>query len=327
MVRHIPKVELHVHLEAAISPSMARALAKRQQLTLPQEIFLNDEQFACSDYYDFMKAYDVVAQVVRTDQDYYDITYDYLSRSSQQGCIYTELTISPGHAALVGLGYSDMLAGVVQGIDDARSHWGIESRIIIVFVRHHGPSFAERIKKELIKHLHPYVVGVGLAGIESSASSQDFADAFILAREAGLHATAHAGEACGPENIWNVLRYLPVERIGHGVRCIEDEKLMALLRERDIALEVCITSNIVTGVYSDVAEHPFLKLYQAGISVSLNSDDPTFFGTSIEKEYSIAKTIFGLTDIQLEGITTDAIRHSFAQPDVKDRLFHKIKNR
>lgn len=321
----IPKAELHVHLEATLKPKKARELAFKHGITLPNEIFLSDEQFASHGYYDFIQVYDTVAQVVRTGQDYYDLTYDYLVKSHELGSIYTELTISPSHAAKVGLIYSDMLAGVVQGIDDAQKDCGIESRIIIVFVRHYGEEYAEQIEDKIFKYLHPYVVGVGLAGLESSVSAQIFTKAFIKARQIGLYCTAHAGEASGAESIWDVLQHLPIQRIGHGVRSVEDPYLLTTLRKKNIALELCITSNIVTGIYKNYQEHPFLKLYKSGISLSLNSDDPAFFNSSIVKEYAIVRDVFGLNELQLIQLTYNAVEHSFAQQNLKKKLLENIK--
>lgn len=321
----LAKAELHVHLEGATNPSLIKKLAKLHKIALPDSLFASDTCFNWDSFADphkanFIKAYDLASTVIRRSEDYKMITYEYLAQSAREGVIYTELTVSPDHAASNGLSYAGMLEGVVQGIDAARAEFGIEARIIMVYVRHLGVEQAIKVAKEVTHQLHPYIVGVGLAGDETNFPPAQFLPAFEIAQAAGLGCTAHAGEMVGPEGIRAAITHLPITRIGHGVRVIEDPKLMELIIERGITLECCPTSNIALCVYPHYEEHPLLKLYQAGIKVTLNSDDPPYFGTTIGHEYAVAEQYLGFDKAMLNHITRTAIENSFADLATKKRL-------
>ncbi len=320
MITMVPKAELHCHLEGAASPDLVRKLAARHAITLPAETFDDQGNFAWSDFLHFLKVYDIASSVIRTPEDYRDVTYQYLMDCAAEGAIYVEVMSSPDHAAAVGMSYGDHLEGIVAGIEDAQAESGIEGRIIVTCVRHLGPERGVEVARQVVAHPHPLVTGFGMGGDENAFEPKDFTPAFEIAHESGLPCTVHAGEVAGAESVRAALAALPVQRLGHGVRAMEDPELVRELAARQIVLEVCPGSNIATGVYDSYSEHPLLALREAGCRITLNSDDPPYFDTSIGREYDRASNLFGLDDDALRGITLTAIDAAFADPATKQKL-------
>lgn len=320
----LPKAELHLHLEGAASPDLVRRLAARHGMTLPADLFDARGDFAWTDFLHFLKVYDAASTVIRTAQDYRDVTYEYLKACAAEGAIYVELMSSPDHAAAAGLSYQGHLDGIVQGIEDARAETGIESRIIVTCVRHLGAERGVEVAKLTAKHQHPLVTGFGMGGDEAGFPPQLFDQAFRIAHEeAGLACNVHAGEAAGPDSVWAALA-LPVGRIGHGVRSIEDPRLVEELASRGTVLEVCPTSNIATRVYPDYAAHPLRRLMAAGVKVTLNSDDPPYFATTIGHEYAVAERHFGLDEAALRQMTRTALDAAFLDEPTRARLLARL---
>ncbi len=321
----VPKAELHVHLEGTAKPELIRRLARRNGLDLPPGLFVDDETFHWIDFLSFLKSYDLAASVIRTAQDYRDVVHEYLRDCAEEGAIYVELIASPDHARAVGLSEAEHRAGLFQGIDDARADFGIEGRIIVSIVRNFGVEAAERTATEAAAMPHPYVVGFNIAGDEAGFPPPPFTRAFEIAHAAGLGCTAHAGEWGGPESIRQALALPGITRISHGVRAIEDPALVAELAGRGTVLEVCPTSNVVLGVFPDYASHPFVALRDAGVRLTLASDDPPYFGATIGGEYAVAAEHFGLDDAELRGVTELAIEASFADVGLKGRLVGALR--
>ncbi len=320
----IAKAELHVHLEGSMPPSLVTKMAKRNGIAIPEKIFGKNETFLWDDFLHFLKVYDQASFVLRNIQDYRDMTYEYLASVAKAGAIYVELMVSPDHARLCGVSYDDHLAGIVQGIDDARRDFNIEARIIMTCVRHFGVDACTKVAEQTVKNLHPYIVGFGMGGDEAGFPPAQFKKAYHIAHEAGLGCTTHAGEMAGPESVWEAIDHLPVTRIGHGVRSIEDKNLLAALKDRDITLEVCPGSNIALRVYPDFAHHPLVKLRDAGIRVTLSSDDPPYFATTLNNEYDIAAKHFGFTDNDLKDMTRNSIHASFVDSVTKVKLLKRV---
>lgn len=321
----LPIAELHVHLEGTLSPALVRRLAARHNMKIADDLFSAQDEYVWSDFAQFLTAFDKASAVIKTPEDYADVTYDYLAQCAKEGAIYVEMMASPDHAQLMGgMSYADMLDGIVAGIDRALKDFGIVGRIISTGVRHFGVEKVEAVARATVKHSHPYVVGFGLGGDEANFPPRLFERAYAIAREAGLGLTVHVGEWTGPDSIREAVKYLNVTRLGHGVRAVEDAHLMAELREKNIALEVCPTSNIALGVYADYARHPFPALYHAGLRVTLNSDDPPFFHATVGGEYRIARAQFGFSEDMLRSVTRNAVAASFADDGLKARLMAKI---
>jgi adenosine deaminase len=321
----VPKAELHVHLEGTATPDLVRRIAQRNGLDIPAGVFAAPDRFAWRDFLDFLNTYNLVCSIIRTAEDYRDITYEYLASCARDGAVYVELTASIDHGRLAGLSDEDHFNGIATGIDDARRDHGIEARILSVAVRNYGVDRAIEIAELTAARPHPYVVGFSLAGDEAGYPPGPFLPAYRVAAEAGLGCTVHAGEWVGAASVSEALE-LPVTRISHGVRAIEDPGLVRELADRAITLEVCPTSNVVLGVFPSYEEHPFLALRDAGVALTLGSDDPPYFGASVGGEYAVARDHWGLDDDGLMAITRTALEASFADPALRDRLLTDVTN-
>jgi adenosine deaminase len=317
--RMLPKAELHVHLEGTATPDLVRRIAERNGLEVPEGVFAAPDRFAWRDFLDFLNTYNMVCSVIRTGTDYRDITYEYLASCARDGAIYVELTASIDHSRIAGIGDAEHWEGIAAGIDDARRDHGIEARILSVAVRNYGVERAVEIAELTAARPHPYVVGFSLAGDEAGYPPEPFVEAYRVAEKAGLGCTVHAGEWAGAASVRGALE-LPVTRISHGVRAIEDPALVEELARRSITLEVCPTSNVVLGVFPTYEEHPFPVLRGAGIPLTLGSDDPPYFGASVGGEYAVAREHFGLGDADLVAITRNAVEASFAEPELRSKL-------
>ena len=321
--RTVPKAELHVHLEGTAPPALVRRLAERNGVDVPEGVFLDEDTFAWTDFLHFLRTYDLAASVIRTAQDYRDVTFEYLEGVAAEGAVYVELIASPDHAAAVGLSDAEHYAGIAQGIDDARDAAGIEARIVIAAIRNFGVDAAEAIARRHADDRHPYVVGFNLVGDEASWPADRFARAYEIAAGSGLGCTVHAGEHAGPESIRAALT-LPVARISHGVRAVEDPGLMQELAERGTVLEVCPSSNVALGVFATYEDHPLGALREAGVRITLGSDDPPYFGCSIGTEYAVARQCHGFEEGQLIDVTRVAVQAGFAEDAVKDAALSRL---
>jgi adenosine deaminase len=315
----LPKAELHVHLEGTATPDLVRRIAERNGLEVPEGVFAGPDRFAWRDFLDFLNTYNMVCSVIRRGDDYRDITYEYLASCARDGAIYVELTASIDHSRIAGIGDAEHWEGIAAGIDDARRDHGIEARILSVAVRNYGVERAVEIAELTAARPHPYLVGFSLAGDEAGYPPEPFVEAYRVAEKAGLGCTVHAGEWAGAASVRGALE-LPVTRISHGVRAIEDAALVQELARRQITLEVCPTSNVVLGVFPSYEEHPFPALRAAGIPLTLGSDDPPYFGASVGGEYAVAREHFGLDDAELVAITRTAVEASFAEPELRSKL-------
>jgi adenosine deaminase len=316
----IPKAELHCHLEGSVPPVLARELAARNGLDLPSGLFADDGHYAWRDFLSFLDSYDRVCGVLRKSRDFGDILYSYLQRTAAEGAVYVEMFCSPERPKALGIPYAEWVGALADAIDRARRDFGIESRIIAICIRHLGPERALALARQMVAEPHPYVVALGMGGDEGKFSPADFAPAYRLAHNKGYGCTIHAGEVRGPESVWAAIRDLPVTRIGHGVRSIEDPALVEELARQGIALEVCPGSNVALGLYPDRNAHPLHRLIEAGVRVTLSSDDPPFFHTTLGTEYDQA----GLDDAALRKITRTAIETSFADEATKAKLLRGI---
>jgi adenosine deaminase len=322
-MRSLPKAELHVHLEGTAPPELVQRLAARNGLPLPARMLSDDGRFRYTDFLDFLRTYDLAASVIRTGEDYRDITYEYLCGCARDGAIYVELTASPDHAALVGLSEEDHLEGIARGIDEARDEHGIEGRILISAVKNFGLEQAIRVARHAAERPHPYVVGFSMAGDEAGFPNQDFAEPYAIAAASGIGCTVHAGEWAGADSVRAGMA-LPVTRIDHGVRAIEDPELVAEIAARGIVLNTCPTSNVVLGVFPSFEAHPLPRLREAGVRFTLGSDDPPYFGASVGGEYDVCAERFGFSDDELLQVTATAIDAAFCDDELKASLRRRL---
>jgi adenosine deaminase len=324
----IKKAELHVHLEGTISPLLARKLAKRNQLTLrPGLIAADESHYMFTDFLDFLKAYDDVAAVIKHPRDYYDITFDYLKSTALVGGIYVEMMYSPDHAEQAsGVPSSEHLQAIQQAVDDAEAQFKIFGRIIITAVRHFGADAAIKVAEKAVKETQSCIVGFGLGGDEFNFPPKLFSRAYEIAAAGGLQCTVHAGEFADARGMMEAMDYLPIKRIGHGVMAVHSPETIARLVDKDIALEICPSSNIALGLFPDLNSHPLLPLMNAGIKVSLNSDDPPFFKTTLANEYEKIQQFHGYSEKQMLNFTQMAINSAFADETTKSQLSAMVQN-
>ncbi|MGI9363552.1 MAG: adenosine deaminase, partial [Rhizobiaceae bacterium] len=287
---------------------------------------IRDGRYVWHDFTSFLATYDTAASVFRQPEDYRLLAYDHFSRLAAQGAIYGEVFGSSDHAALMGLDYEDLITAISDGINDASDEYGIEGRIIMTCVRHLGPEAAENVATLIAKNPHPMVTGFGMGGDERSFTTEDFSTAFAIAGDAGLGLTSHAGEFGGADSVQEALDHLNVTRIGHGVRAIEDPVLVERLLHEGIVLEVCPVSNIALEVFDGFENHPLRKLYDAGVRITLNSDDPPFFNSTLEREYQVAAENFGFDDHMLHQCTHTALDCAFVDQKTRAQLMKRLDN-
>ena len=321
----IKKAELHVHLEGTITPTMARQLAKRNQLTLPPGLIADDGQsYLSRDFLHFLQVYDTLAALIKTPRDYYDITFDYLRANALENTVYVEMMYSPDHAEQVsGVPSIEHLHAIQQAIDDAEAQFGIIGRIIITAVRHFGVDASLRVAEQAAKESVPCATGFGLGGDEINFPPKLFKTAYQIAAESGLYCTVHAGEFAPASGMIEAIEHLPIQRIGHGVQVIHSPDTIALLKERNIALEICPSSNIKLGLFPDMQHHPLPALLDAGIRISINSDDPPFMSTTLADEYARVQQAYQYSDATMESITAMAIDSAFVDDKTKAALHAK----
>ena len=319
----IAKAELHVHLEGTATPELVARIAQRNGVALPAGMLAEDGRFHYTNFLHFLETYDLAASVIRTAEDYRDITYEYLSAVAAQGGIYVEFHASPDHALNVGLTDEEHFGGIAAGIDDARRDHGIEGRILVSGVRNLGVERVTAAARIAAQRPHPYVVGFGLAGDESVPPG-NFTDAFQIAADAGLGCTVHAGEWQGPDSIREAMK-LPVTRLDHGVRAAEDPLLVREIAERGLTLNTCPTSNVVLGVYRSFSDHPLPHLRAAGVRVTLGSDDPPYFGATLGGEYEVCGAKFGLDEQALREVTVAALEAAFCDEPLRATLLERAR--
>ncbi|MCF3972064.1 adenosine deaminase [Paracoccus salsus] len=312
------KTELHLHLEGAAPPGFIRGLAAEKRIALPP-IFDRLGNYDYSGFADFLRVYEAATGVLRTPRDYARLLAEVLERSAGEGVIYTELFVSPEFCGGGDLSaWRDYLAAMTEVADRLRTQ-GIDSRAIVTCIRHFGPDRAKASAICAAETAGDWITGFGMGGAETFGRAIDYEWSFHCAREAGLGLTCHAGEWAGPDSIRQALA-LGCTRIGHGVRAIEDPALVRDLAERQIVLEVCPGSNIALGLYPDWTAHPIARLADAGVRVTVSTDDPPFFHTSMRHEYNRLADAFGWGDEDFAQMNRWAIEAAFCDPATRDWL-------
>jgi len=318
----MPKAELHCHIEGATPPALALSQARRYGIDTSG--FIRDGEYAWQDFTSFVASYDATANLFRTEEDYALLAETYLTEIAGAGAIYSELIVSPDQGDAVGIGADAYIAGLAEGAERAKAKTGIETRLLIVGIRHFGPERVVRAAEYAARRPHPLITGFNLAGEERMHRVADFTRAFDIARDAGLGITIHAGELSGAFSVRDALDHVRPSRISHGVRAIEDAALVKRLADEGVVLEVCPGSNVALGVFADFRSHPLRALHEAGVRVTLNSDDPPFFHTSLAREYEVASTIMGFSDADILGMTRTAIEAAFVDEPTRQRLLSAL---
>lgn len=316
------KAELHCHIEGAAAPDLV--LRQAEKYGKDPSPFIKDGSFVWTDFTSFLAAYDFAADLFRTEDDYARLAEHYLSSLARDGAIYSEIFTSPDHADKAGLSAQAYTEALGEGIRRANAKTGIEGRLIVTGVRHFGVESVEAAARFAARCGHPLVTGFGMAGEERFGDPEDYVRAFEIAREAGLGITVHAGELAGWESVASALDHFRPSRIGHGVRSIENPALVQRIAEEGIVLECCPGSNVALKVFGSYESHPFMALKEAGCKVTLNSDDPPYFWTSLKREYDNAARHWGLNDKALTAITKTAIEAAFVDRKTRAALLARL---
>lgn len=293
--RHLEFFGRYPHLQPFLQPGFDPARA--------------GELFGFADFPGFLASYLLSSYFVRTEQDFRELLDAVAEALAGQGIRYAEVTVSVPEYRMHGI----ELDAISEALSEASRRHDIRLRWIVDLVRNFGHEAGLELLRGLLKKPPDGWVGITIGGAEADFPAAPFADCFALARANGLGLSAHAGEAAGPDSVWDAIRVLQVDRIGHGVRAIEDPRLVAYLAENQIPLEVCLTSNLKTGVYGSLQEHPLPQFVAAGVPVTLNTDDPAFFSTTLDGEFEAARSL-GLDDAALDAAARNAESFAFDPP-------------
>jgi adenosine deaminase len=309
-IRAMPKVELHVHLEGAIAPATLLELAQRHQVALPASTVEGlREWYTFTDFDHFLDVYMTVSGCIRTPDDIELIAREFLAGQAAQNILYSEVTYTAyTHYAGKGIAWADQLAALNRARRWAESELGVSMGLIIDIARQTMPEEGLVVADWAIAGMSDGVVALGLGGPEVGHPPEKFTEAFQRARDAGLPSVPHAGEIAGPDSIWGALRALHAVRIGHGIHCLEDPILVEELRAQQIPLEVSPTSNVCLKQAPDMAGHPFERLRSAGLCVTVNSDDPTMFNTTLTDEYLALAQAFGYGESEIAQLVLNGVR-------------------
>jgi len=335
----LPKAELHLHLEGTVDPPTLAELSRRHPTPLATtnnryrniedsgHVFTEEEArelYQYKHFTGFLWAFKAVTERLRTAEDYELVTYRMMQKLHAQNVLHAEVYVSVGVVQWRGQEFAPLFEGLERGRQRGERDFGLSLYWIFDATRHFGVEEAQRVVEEAVRFQSRSVIGIGLGGDERRAGPEQFRAVFEHAAKCGLRLTVHAGETLGPESIWGALRELKADRIGHGLRAIEDAELVRYLAENRIPVEVCITSNLLTGCCPEVGQHPIRRLFDAGVLVTLNTDDPDMFHTTLANEYQIAQQVFGFSEAELRELARNSFRASFLPEEKKREILAKF---
>ncbi|WP_035987284.1 adenosine deaminase [Leptolyngbya sp. KIOST-1] len=310
----LPKAELHIHIEGSLEPEMMVALAQRNGIQLPYEsVEAVRAAYQFENLQSFLDLYYAGAQVLQTEQDFYDLTWAYLQKCAAQQVRHTEIFFDPQTHSDRGIPFEVVHSGITQALKDARAELGVSSALILCFLRHLSAEAAMATLEQALPY-RDSIIAVGLDSSELGHPPAKFQTVFDRARAEGFLTVAHAGEEGPPEYIWEAIRLLKVARIDHGVRCVEDPALVEYLVEHQIPLTVCPLSNIKLCVFETMAQHNLKHLMDLGLCVTVNSDDPAYFGGYLAENFDAVESALGLTPAQLVQLAKNSFKASLLSP-------------
>lgn len=324
--RSMPKVELHTHLEGCAPPAFIRQLAKEKSIDI-SGIFNPDGSYAYRDFDHFLSVYEAACTTLQAPQDFYRLTKAVLQESAAHGVVYQETFVSPDFCGGGDLAaWRDYMAAMETAAAEAEVEFNITLKAIVTCIRHFGPEAAKPAALCATETFGDFITGFGMAGGELVGRPGDYAYAFDQAREAGMPLTCHAGEWGGPDMVADTLRDLRVSRIGHGVNAIKDRALVEQLAETGIVLEVCPGSNVFLGATGDWAAHPIKALRDAGVIVTVSTDDPPFFGTTMTHEFDMLAQTFDWGPEDFESLNRAALDSAFCDADTKAKIAKRLEH-
>jgi len=327
-IARLPKAELHLHLEGTATPEtlVALAAARGRRLALEEA----RRRFSYRDFFGFLMAFKWVSEQLRAPEDYAFLLADLLRRLHEENVLYAEITLAAGVVLWKRQDVDAVFAALQETLETSRKEHPVEVRWIFDGVRNFGADHVARVADCALRWRGAGVVGFGIGGDEQNGPPELFRETFDRVRAASLRATVHAGETGGPESIWGALRALGAERIGHGLAAFRDPELMEHLKEKKIPLEVCPTSNLRTGALrqhtgeADLARHPLMDYCRRGLAVTLSTDDPGLFDTTLNQEYALAHRL-GLTREEIFRLAETSFQAAFCEPTLKEKLLERFR--
>ncbi|MFX1607211.1 MAG: adenosine deaminase [Promethearchaeota archaeon] len=319
-IKGLPKAELHVHILGSLQPSTLLNIITEEGFETPYNT-VDDivQRFQYTDFMNFIEVYMEIIGYINDEKHFEHITYDMLKACSECNTQYIEASFSPRDHLQHNLEFSKMVGAINRGIDGAKDSFGIEANIRIDIVRSSTQNEAMEILDYIEENPHN-IVSIDIGGNETAFPPKPFADVYARAREMGLHLVAHAGEAAGPQSIWDAIKFLKVERIGHGVTARDDPELIALLKESQIGIEMSPMSNVRTGVVESIKDHPIREFYDKGLLVTVNSDDPSLFHTDLNNEYLQIHKHLGFSLSELFQLSLNGIKTAFIDQSRRKKL-------
>ncbi len=324
-IRNIPKAELHLHIEGTLEPELMFALADRNRVVLP---FHSVEEvrraYAFENLQSFLDIYYAGAQVLIQERDFYELTWAYLKKAREQNVIHTEIFFDPQTHTDRGIPFAVVINGIHQALEDAQRQLGMTFRLILCFLRHLS---AEKAMQTLLEALpfKQWITAVGLDSSEQGHPPRKFATVFERARAEGMLSVAHAGEEGPPDYIWQALRELKVSRIDHGVRCVEDAKLVEYLAANQVPLTVCPLSNVKLRVFDRMETHNLKRMLDLGLLVTVNSDDPAYFGGYIEENFVAVQKALQLSKDDIYLLAKNSFEAAFLDAEGKRAYFQRLQ--
>jgi aminodeoxyfutalosine deaminase len=334
-IRSLPKAELHLHLEGTVTPETLSLLSQRHPTPLEPNhnrykdvsdsgrvLSVDDARaiYKYTDFGGFLLAFKAVTERMRDAADYELVTYEMMRQLHAESVLHAEVYVSVGVVHWRGHEFEPLFEGMERGRKRGEGDFGVSILWIFDAVRHFGPDEAMIVVNTAVKFRDRNVVGIGIGGDERRAAPELFREVYEHAAVQGLRLTAHAGESVGPESIWGAIDDLHAERIGHGLHAWQDEELVRELGRRRIAIEACISSNVLTGCCLGMEQHPVRRYFDAGLVVTLNTDDPAMFHTTLTREYQLAQDVFGFTNEELTQLARNSFLASFLPEERKNEF-------
>jgi len=323
-IHGIPKAELHIHIEGSLEPELMFEIAAKNALCLPFES-VNDirRAYVFKDLQSFLDIYYQGTQVLLNEDDFYQMTWAYLQKAAEQNVRHTEIFFDPQTHTARGIKFETVLQGIHRALMDARMHLDLSSKLIMCFLRHLSVAEAMEIHEKALPYKN-WITAVGLDSSEWGFPPDKFKPVFDLARQRGFKAVAHAGEEGPPEYIWQALKSLKVGRIDHGIRCVEDASLVEYLVKEQVPLTVCPLSNVKLRIFENMNQHNLKRMLNLGLCVTVNSDDPAYFGGYIEENFRAVQEAQGLDFQDIYMLARNAFQASFLNPIEKQKYLDEL---
>ncbi len=324
LIEQLPKTELHLHIEGTLEPELMWALAEKHNVTLPYDsVEAIKAAYEFDSLQSFLDLYYQGADVLRDEEDFYQLMREYLQHCKADNIVHTEIMFDPQTHTARGIGFDIFMPGFKRAIDEAQQEWGISVYLIMSFLRHLSEQEAIETLNQA-RHYYPLIKAVGLDSSEKGNPPEKFIKVFAAARALGFKCVAHAGEEGPAEYIWQALDLLKIDRLDHGVRASDDKALMARLRDENMALTVCPQSNIKLCVFDHMQQHNILQLLEDGLCVTVNSDDPSYFGGYLNDNYRALMSHLGMDESALVQMVKNSFVGSFLPAEEKNKWLRCI---